>query len=220
MIVDVKSPVTLVGGGYFGAEILNEVLRLAPNLVAADGGANAAVAEGHIPLAVIGDFDSLGRAARDAIPAERLHQIADQDSTDFQKVMERVRAPYVLAIGFTGSRVDHELAVYASIINPEFCPCIVIGERDIVFAAPLAISLDLELGTRVSLFPMASVTGRSVGLRWPIEGLEFAPWSRLGTSNAATYRTVQLEFDRQGMLVILPRKCLKAVIAGFSSLEY
>ena len=220
MIVDVKSPVTLVGGGYFGAEILNEALRLAPNLVAADGGANAAVAEGHIPLAVIGDFDSLERAARDAIPAERLHQIADQNNTDFQKAMNGIRAPYVLAIGFTGARIDHELAVYSSMINPAFSPCIVIGERDIVFAAPPSIVLDLDPGTRVSLFPMARVTGRSEGLRWPIEGLEFAPCSRFGTSNEASDERVALEYDRHGMLVILPRENLHAAIAALSSLEH
>lgn len=219
MIVDVKTPVTLAGGGYFGAEILNEVLRLAPNLVAADGGANTAVAEGHIPLAVIGDFDSLDRATRAAIPPERLHQINEQDSTDFQKAMNAIRAPFVLAIGFTGARIDHELAVYSAMINPVFSPCIVIGERDIVFAAPPRIRLDLEQQTRVSLFPMARVTGRSEGLRWPIEGLTFAPSTRFGTSNEAINGKVVLEFDRHGMLVILPRESLAAVIDGLSSLE-
>ncbi|MEL7345471.1 MAG: thiamine diphosphokinase [Pseudomonadota bacterium] len=217
MIVDVKSPITLVGGAHFGSEILNECLTIAPNLVAADGGANAAVAHGHIPLAVIGDFDSLDRTSRDAVPADRLHQIDEQDSTDFQKAMGRIRAPLVLAVGFTGARVDHELAVYSAMVHPGFSPCIVIGEHDIVFAAPPKVTIDLDPQTRVSLFPMVRVTGHSEGLRWPIQGLEFAPNARFGTSNMATKGPVTLSFDRPGMLVILPRKSLHAAIAGLSN---
>ncbi len=58
---------------------------------------------------------------------------------------------------------------------------------------------------------MAPVTGQSEGLRWPIDGLAFAPNGRVGTSNAVT-GPVALRFDGDGMLVILPRTALPQVI--------
>jgi thiamine pyrophosphokinase len=59
---------------------------------------------------------------------------------------------------------------------------------------------------------MAPVTGRSTGLEWPIDGLAFAPAGLIGTSNRATARTVHLDMDGPGMLVILPRARLDAAL--------
>jgi thiamine pyrophosphokinase len=39
------------------------------------------------PEAVIGDFDSIRPAARTALPPDRLHPIAEQDTTDFDKAL-------------------------------------------------------------------------------------------------------------------------------------
>ena len=97
--------VTLIGGGAVTAEDLSLALSLAPVLVAADGGADAAIALGHLPDRSIGDFDSLDAAARDAIPAERLHRIAEQESTDFEKCLERIEAPLVIGVGYAQQRI-------------------------------------------------------------------------------------------------------------------
>ena len=75
LIVDEMTPVTLVGGGHLGLEDLNEALRHAPVLVAADGGAGAALEQGHVPEAVIGDFDSLPEAVQNRLPAENLFHL-------------------------------------------------------------------------------------------------------------------------------------------------
>jgi thiamine pyrophosphokinase len=64
---------------------------------------------------------------------------------------------------------------------------------------------------------MASVTGRSAGLEWPIAGIDFAPDGMIGTSNRVGARRVVLEFDRRGMLVILPRRRLDAAIRALRS---
>ena len=80
------------------------------------------------------------------------------------------------------------------------------------FAAPPRLALDLIAGEVLSLFPMARVTGRSTGLEWPIDDLDFAPDGRIGTSNRVAARRVELSFDAPGMLVILPRRRLDAAI--------
>jgi thiamine pyrophosphokinase len=212
-IVQSLSPVTLLGGGEVALADLRAALVQAPLLVAADGGANMALSAGLMPDAVIGDLDSLTETSRRALPAERLHLIPEQESTDFEKCLTRISAPYVLGLGFTGARVDHLLAVWNALVRHPGRRCLILGRDDVAFAAPRALRLDLTPGTRISLFPMVPLAGSSRGLLWPIDGLEMSPGGRIGTSNQAT-GPVDLAFDSEGMLVILPRSDLPAAIAA------
>jgi thiamine pyrophosphokinase len=204
MVVSSEGWVSLLGAAAVSSQDIDEVLAIAPTLVDADGGAEAALRAGHMPHAVIGDLYSLSHTARKRISAEKIVHVSEQETTDFEKCLSRIEAPLIVAAGFAGGRVDHELAVYSVLVRNADRPCIVLGAEDLVFAAPSRLALDLSPGTRVSLFPMAQVTGRSDGLEWPIEGLAFAPDGRIGTSNRANGK-VELVFDGPGMLVILPR---------------
>lgn len=215
-IVDFHEPVTLVGGGDADAAQLRLALALAPRLLAADGGANMALAEGLRPELVIGDFDSITAETLAAIAADRHMRIEEQESTDFEKCLSRIRAPFILGLGFMGPRADHGLAAWNALVRHVDARCILLGSQDLAFAAPARLELDLAPGTRVSLFPMARVTGRSRGLRWPVDGLVLAPDGRVGTSNEAEGR-VELAFDGRGMLVILPVGCLEAAITALRS---
>jgi len=206
--------VTLLGGGALGAGDLAAALAVAPRLVAADGGAMAALDAGLMPEAVYGDMDSLTPDARARIAPDRIHEIPEQDSTDFDKALRHVHAPIIVAAGFTGHRVDHELAVYHVLFARRDLRCIVLGARDLVVHAPPELTLELPAGTRVSLFPLDLVTGRSAGLEWLIDGLAFHPRSRIGTSNRSTGAPVRLAFDAPGMLLILPRAALAQVAAA------
>jgi thiamine pyrophosphokinase len=213
-IVDSSDGVTLVGGGPLGGRMLRYALRRAPCLVAADGGADHALSAGLMPEAVIGDFDSLSDHARRVIPASRQHVIAEQDTTDFDKALRSIGAPFVLALGFAGARIDHGLAVFNALVRHADRHCVILGPQDAVFLCPPAITLRLVPGDRLSLFPMGPVTGESTGLRWPIKGLHFAPQGRIGTSNEVAVPEVRLAFDAALMLVILPRARLDAVLNG------
>jgi len=181
--------------------------------VAADGGADVALALGHRPCAVIGDLDSLSDHARAELPGHTLIHVPEQESTDFHKALARITAPGVLALGMTGGRSDHELAAWHVLLAQPRPRCIVVARNDIVFLCPRDLRLDLPTGTRVSLFPMAPVTGRSEGLEWPIEGIAFAPGRRIGTSNRTNAAQLHLVMDGTAMLVILPRAHLGAVCA-------
>ncbi len=210
----VQSPdgVTLVGGGPVSRAELALCLRYAPKILAADGGADRVLAAGHCPEAVVGDFDSISAAARAAIPVGRQFVIAEQATTDFDKALRSVEAPFVLAAGFTGARVDHGLAVLNALVRHADRCCVLVGARDVVFHAPARLDLSLRAGDRLSLFPMAPVTGQSEGLEWPIGGIGFAPDGMIGTSNRVVAGRVVLAMDGPGMLVILPRGRLAAAI--------
>lgn len=216
-IVQSEQGITLVGGGPFGRRDLSVCLARAPVAVAADGGADGLLRHGVMPEAVIGDFDSISAGARAAIPVDRQHVVAEQATTDFDKALRSVKAPLVLALGFAGARLDHGLAAFSTLVTRADRRCILIGPKDLAFAAPPRLELALQPGDALSLFPFAPVTGRSTGLEWPIAGIGFAPDGLIGTSNRVVAARVGLEFDARGMLVILPRRRLDAAIKALRS---
>ncbi|SHI79016.1 thiamine diphosphokinase [Shimia gijangensis] len=216
MIVHELEPIVLIGGASLNNRDLDACLKHATRVVAADGGALNSIKNGITPDAVIGDMDSISAEILRQIPQDRIHPVTEQDSTDFDKALRNISAPLVLGVGFTGGRVDHELACYHAMLMHADRRCLLVGESDLVFVAPPELTLPLAPGTRVSLFPLAAVTGRSDGLRWPIEGLEFCPDGKIGTSNMATGE-VTLRWQQPGMLVILPRDCLDTVVRALEA---
>ena len=211
VIVHETTPVTLIGGGEVAKSDLADALSHAPFLVAADGGADQALRLGYEPRAVIGDFDSLSAATRSSLSDSILHHVPEQETTDFDKAVRAVTAPLILAVGFLGARVDHQLAALHVLAQPHDTPCILIGAHEVVVHVTAPLELELTPGDVVSLFPLAPVTGRSSGLEWSIEGLDLSPMSRIGTSNRAT-GAIRIEADGPGLLALLPRDCLPALI--------
>jgi thiamine pyrophosphokinase len=211
MIVQSSDPVTLLGGGEATAGDLSEALSIAPILVAADSGADTALKYGHVPNAVIGELDSVSKATQTTLPNKDIHLIADQDSTDFDKALRSIDAPLVVGVGLLGARLDHTLAVLNTLITRPSPTCLLLGAMDVVFALPESCVLDLTPGTRVSLFPLRPVHGRSTGLKWPLDGLSFEPGGQIGTSNEAT-GPVQIRMEGAGTIMLLPRACLPLAI--------
>lgn len=209
-LIESQTGVTLIAGGPVLARDLRAALALAPHLVAADSGADRALALGAVPDAVIGDMDSLSDAGRARLGG-RVHRIAEQDSTDFDKALRNIKAPFVLGLGLLGGRVDHELAALQVLARRHDVRCLLIGREDVVFMAPSKVTIAMQPGDRFSLFPLAPVTGRSTGLEWPIDGIDFAPNGRGGTSNRAL-GPVRLAMDGPGMLVLLPRARLRVAL--------
>lgn len=216
-IVDTFEPLTLIGGGKSTPAQLKAALALAPVCVAADGGARLALHAGVDLSAVIGDMDSILPEDKARIAPEQFHCIAEQDSTDFDKALRHLSAPLVIAVGFSGGKIDHELAALHTLVRRCNQRVVMLREEEIVFLCPPALTLPTTAGMRVSLFPMGPVRGRSSGLHWPIEGIDFAPNKRVGTSNRAT-GAVSLEVDAPYMLCILPKSFIQQVVSTLAAL--
>lgn len=216
-IVHSDQTVCLVGSGQVSAQTFSQISALCPILVAADGAAQAALDFGRVPDAVIGDFDSFPADLRSRIPADRLHTVPEQITTDFEKCLTHIDAPLILGVGFSGARLDHELACYNAIARHPDRSCILVGDHDLCFHAPPFLDLPVAPGTRVSLFPLTEITGRSEGLEWPLDGIVLSPVGRIGTSNTAQGQGVRVWMDRPGMLVILPAECLDVASAALKS---
>jgi thiamine pyrophosphokinase len=208
--------VTLVGGGAGDAAAFAEALALAPHVVAADAGADAVEVWGGRPEAVIGDMDSAMMADhwRDrGVPVLQLHE---QETTDLEKCLYSVAAPFFVGVGFTGRRFDHTLAALHAMMRWRK-PLALIGEEDVVFLCPPDWRARLAPGARVSFFPLAPTVGLgSEGLRWPIDGLRFAPGERIGTSNAAAAEAVRARFDGPGMACMVERRYLAEAVRSLT----
>lgn len=209
--------ITLVGAGPVSRLLFARATGLAPVVIAADGGADTADTMGHPVRAIIGDLDSLhiGKNWRNSgIP---VHQISEQGTTDFEKCLYSVAAPLFLCVGFVGGLTDHALAALNALLVYRHKRIILLGEDDLTFLAPLDLRLGLPVGTRISLFPLADVTGvHSEGLRWNVAGLRMRPGGRIGTSNQVADSAVRIGFDRRGVLVTLPLTQLSAVISALT----
>ncbi len=213
VIIDETSPITLVGGASFEQNLLKMALDRAPTSVGADGGGAALVAYGQSPLAIIGDMDSLDPQLAGDFPKERLHVIAEQNSTDFEKCLQRVEATAVIGVGFLGSRVDHQMSAQSVLVRYAHKRCILLGDEDLVFVIPPEFCLALEPDVRVSIFPMAQGQIVSEGLYWPTSGLVFAPAGQIGTSNKSE-GPIRLLPDGPNMIGILPLRYFDQVLDG------
>ena len=218
-IVSENEPITIVGGTHFSQGLLLESLRRAPVVYAADGGANLCMQYGCQPKQVIGDLDSLSPSLRSELDPSWVIHVAEQDTTDFEKLLIRVDAPFMLAVGFMGGRIDHQMAVQTVLTAYAHRKIICLGDEDVVFVSPPEIDLPLDAGTRVSLYPMAPVQVRSTGLYWSTDGLTFAPDGQIGTSNQAT-GPVTLLPSAPRMLVVLPKNCLDIAIDAVQAAPY
>ena len=206
----------MLGGGEMRPGKLARALSHAPELIAVDSGADHALAEGIMPQLVLGDFDSISAAARQAIAPERLIHTPSQADTDFDKALRMIRAPLIMALGFTGARLDHTLAGMSTLIRNPQARVVVDAGVDLCFLSPPELTLDLPPGSRLSLFPMTPMRCESAGLVWPTTGLSFDPAGMIGTSNAVAEGVVTLSPDRPAMLVLVPEQALGAVLAGLS----
>ena len=209
-IVHSSDPVTLLGGGDASVEDVRAALTIAPTCVAADGGAELARRAGVALDGLIGDFDSISSETLAVTPPDRRFHITEQDSTDFDKALRHIAAPVVVAVGFTGARIDHQLGVLHVLARRADRPCVVLGDTEIIFVCPPQLRLETAPGDVVSLFPMGQVSGTSTGLRWAIDGLAFHPMTRTGTSNEAL-GAIELTMHGPAMIVIVPRRYLTDV---------
>ncbi len=183
-----------------------------------DGGADHLLAAGITPAGVIGDMDSLSDQAR-ATFADALYEISEQSTTDFEKALTRVAAPVVLALGFTGGRLDHTLSVLNVMARHIDRTIILIDKSDVSFVAPLGgVTFELAKDTRISMMPIGDATVSVAGVRWGFQNTPMTPGGVTSPSNAALGGDVAIEADG-AVLITLPRALLPTVLQAAARAE-
>lgn len=208
----------IVGGGTVDFQLIRDLAAAGAHLVGADGGADRIVQAGHFPEAIIGDFDSLA-TPEEWLGRTRLLRISEQDTTDFEKALYSTQAPVTLALGMTGRRFDHTLAALDAVARyARERTIILVDEEDLAMALTGSFSFEVDAGERVSVHPLAPIRfRRSLGLRYPLDGLRLAPGERTGTSNQATDGVFRIEPEPRAKapwLLIVDRKYLFGIAAA------
>jgi len=167
--------------------LARRVLESATRVVCCDSAADAYRRHlGRIPTVVVGDCDSL----RGEFP--NVVRIAEQESNDLAKAVRYCRRrgwsrPVVL--GAMGRRDDH--AIGNLFLAMECGLEIVTDTGRFVPVAP-RLTLRMRKDSAVSVFAVPGVRMRSVGLKWPLDGVEFANF-HCATLNRAVADEVRLE---------------------------
>ncbi len=212
MIVHTHDPITLVGGSTLDRRDLNKSLTIAPTIVAADGGVRHLAADDPRPEAIIGDFDSLPDGAEDTF-ADVMHKIAEQDTTDFEKVLSLVEAPLFLALGFLGGRFDHSFAALNVIARHRNKRIVLFGMQDILIRVPDEISLTMPIETPLALLPMGPSRVWTEGLKWDMHGAPMAPDGKVSSSNQVAAAKVKIRVEGP-VLLTLPKALLDGLISA------
>ena len=205
--LELRDNVTLVGGAGFSRTLLSKSLLLTQDLVAADGGANFLPTQ-SVPKYIIGDLDSIVSSEKWSEKGSKIIKINDQGSTDFDKCISAMSAKKIIALGFMDERLDHFLAVCASLVRHKRL-IFLVGKRDIIFHLPNEFSIKLPINSRISLFPFKKIKNvEAIGLKYSVKDIIFSPVGRIGTSNESISENVRISYKGSGMLGIFSSRHL------------
>ena len=207
-----EDPVILLGGGEMPPN-LPAVLPEGP-LICADSGADYALLAGREPVAIFGDMDSINPTVR-ARFADIVHIIEDQNSTDFEKCLMRIEAPFVYGFGFLGRRMDHTIASLSTLAKFAAPPIALIGDGDVTVCVRGAARFETSPGMGIGVLPWPSAACVSQGLKWELDGLNLQLGGQISSSNAATGPFVELEVKSGMILVTLPIEALETLSSAF-----
>lgn len=206
--------IVVAGGDYAPPMRLGQWRRRAGLVVAADGGAERALALGLTPDVIVGDMDSVDPATRQRLEAlgatVRLHR-PDKDETDTElAVMEALDrgADEVVILCALGGRVDHALANVLLLALPE------LGDRGLIADAASEVRLvttevtfDGAVGDLLSLLPLSgTVEGISTeGLLYPLAEATLELGRARGVSNVFTRPEARVSLRHGRLLAIHTR---------------
>ena len=215
VIVSDAGIVCLVGGARLDPAEICRISSFVSSYIGVDGGADHLLDAGITPAAVIGDLDSLSEHAR-ATFAEQLCHISEQSTTDFEKALTRVSAQAVIALGFTGGRIDHALNVLNVMARYPAKKVLLADAEDVSFLAGQGRTvLRLPMATRLSLMPLDAARVSVTGVEWPFADQDMTPAGFISPSNAVAADEVLIDVAGP-LLITLPRAhlavALKAVV--------
>lgn len=211
-----ESTVIVVTGGVPPAATSMADLPDDARVVAADSGADTALALGLLVHEMVGDFDSVSRTGleqvTDAGASLERHE-PDKDATDLELALAtalRHDPTRILVLGGLGGRVDHELANLL-LLSDE-----VLSGVDVELRSGTAVVRVVRPGRRatvrgspgelLSLMPVhGPATGVTTsGLRWPLAGADLLTGTTLGISNEFLDHEASVACTAGVLLVVQP----------------
>ncbi len=201
-----KHVLIICNGEMPSLKLLLPLLKKKPYIICADGGANKARSFGITPDCIIGDLDSITQKTRYYYSSVPIIHIADQNSTDLEKVLEHLLSndfTSATIIGATGDRPDHTMANFSILMKYDKKLSLrFFDERCIVQIVRKKIRLKTVIGQQLSLVPMGKCTGITTqGLIFPLKNESLEIGVREGLSNEATQKMVEISLKHGTLLL-------------------
>jgi thiamine pyrophosphokinase len=207
--------VIFTGGKLRPGISVEEALESPGMVIAADSGAETALEFQTLPSVVIGDFDSLDKAAAKALKNKGVRFIVhdtDKDHTDTELAVAyaiKQGADRITVLGgIEGDRIDHVLANVFSVIDSKVPVRFVNGPTTAwIIKGPADTGITGRTGDLVSLIPL---TPRAAGLQ--LSGLRYSPPAgilnmnrALGVSNVMTRTKARVSLAEGTLLIVHSR---------------
>jgi len=187
--------------------LLRRLASGADVVVAADGGANAALRSGIKPDVIIGDLDSVLPETRRAFTRSRVIRVRRQDNTDLEKALDFISASFpgeVVIAGATGGRIDFTLGnlsvfwKYTRALSMAF-----VGDGWRAFPVGRRRTIRARRGSTVSLVPFGTCSGITLrGLRYTLSDAVMRT-GEIGVSNVVTRSPFTVAVRRGRMLLVM-----------------
>ena len=194
----------VIGGGDFPtAELPLKIIEETPYIVCCDGAADAYIARGTVPDAIVGDGDSISPVNREKY-RHRLHIISEQESNDQTKAvrycMEQGKCRIAI-IGATGKREDHTIGNISLLIEyaragVEVC---LFTDYGMFIACNGNTTHRCRKGQQISIFSITAKKMSAEGLVYPI--YDFSNWWQ-GTLNECTGEEFTIKANGEYLLFI------------------
>lgn len=186
--------------------ILQSLADASDVVVAADGGANSAVALGVCPHVVIGDLDSITRATRRALHCSIILRVDSQDNTDLEKALDFLMFRHITEVvvaGATGRRIDFTLGNLSVLWKYASFPSIMVaGDTWIGVPVRRRHEISAPRGTVVSIIPFGGVDGISLrGFLYPLRNASMKV-GEIGVSNVIESSPATISVRRGNLFAV------------------
>lgn len=206
---NINKTVIVADGSFPVHDIPMSYLKKAARIICCDGSTENLLKAGFLPLAIVGDMDSLASDIADRYK-DRIFRDESQETNDLTKAVnwckERGYTDLII-VGGTGKREDHTIG-NISLLTEYAADTKVIMVTDTGILLPLLQSSDVTsfTGQQVSIFttdPEMEISSR--GLRYPLIKTKMRNWW-VATLNEATGNNFSLEFNDGPLIVYLKYK--------------
>lgn len=185
-------------------------------IIAADGGSKYASNWGITPHVVIGDFDSLDLSSQESLVLQNIDIIKFPKKKDYTDVELAINyalehgVDEIILTGVWGGRLDHSLGNIELLYKlglKEITASVLTSESQVYLVNGL-LSLDLPIGTIVSLIPLSeNVTEVSTtGLYFELKKASLVKGSTFTISNKSTSSCIQITKGTGILIVIVELK--------------
>ena len=193
--------VILAEGDYPTHELPLSILTQCDKVICCDGAANTYINMGKMPMATIGDGDSINQELKSKL---NFIFVPDQETNDLTKAINYAKDlgyKNIAILGATGKRECHTIGNISLLMEYKKMGLNVIMFTDYcsIFPCKDYICIDSKAGQQISIINFGATNLTSEGLKYPIYDFT-ALWQ--GTLNECTSNKCSIKADGEFLIIL------------------